>query len=365
MKFRCERDTLSEAVATAQRAVASRPGALPVLSDLRITATADGVELVGSDLEITNRVPFPAMVEETGVAVVPKILGDIVKRLEPGTVTVSIDGEEAHVAAGKSVTTLRLKSADDYPRIAPAEGDGVRVDARTLIGALRQVVKVASKDHDRHLSLTGVLLSAHGGGLRLVATDSYRLAVRDLKGVSMLPEGKKVLVAAKGLAEVQRLAGEGEIEVLLGERDVAFRTQRAEVVVRLIEGEFPKYEQLIPSGYPNRLIANKESFLDALDRVAIVGQGRDNANLRLTMSPSGIEMTMAVADVGSSEEPIDAKYEGSELTVAFNPQFLREGVEAIEAEEFTLSTIDPLKPATLQSSDSDDFLYLVMPVRTP
>ena len=84
MKFRCERDTLSEAVATAQRAVASRPGALPVLSDLRITATADGVELVGSDLEITNRVPFPAMVEETGVAVVPKILGDIVKRLEPG-----------------------------------------------------------------------------------------------------------------------------------------------------------------------------------------------------------------------------------------------------------------------------------------
>ena len=210
-----------------------------------------------------------------------------------------------------------------------------------------------------------MLLSAHGGGLRLVATDSYRLAVRDLKGVSMLPEGKKVLVAAKGLAEVQRLAGEGEIEVLLGERDVAFRTQRAEVVVRLIEGEFPKYEQLIPSGYPNRLIANKESFLDALDRVAIVGQGRDNANLRLTMSPSGIEMTMAVADVGSSEEPIDAKYEGSELTVAFNPQFLREGVEAIEAEEFTLSTIDPLKPATLQSSDSDDFLYLVMPVRTP
>ncbi len=210
-----------------------------------------------------------------------------------------------------------------------------------------------------------MLLSAHGGGLRLVATDSYRLAVRDLKGVSMLPEGKRVLVAAKGLEEVQRLAGESEIEVVLGDRDVAFRTSTAEVVVRLVEGDFPKYEQLIPSGYPNRLIANTETFLGALDRVSIVGQGRDNANLKLTMSPGGLELAMAVPDVGSSEEPIDAKYEGSELTVAFNPQFLRDGVEAIEADEFVLSTIDPLKPATLQSAEGDDFLYLVMPVRTP
>lgn len=365
MKFRCERDTLAEAVATVQRAVASRPGALPVLSDLRITATADGIELVGSDLEITNRVHAPAQVEETGVAVVPKILGEIVKRLEPGPVTVTVEGDEAHVAGGRSATTLRLKGADEYPRLPPADGSGVRVDANTLVGALRQVVRVASKDHDRHLSLTGVLLTAHGGGLRLVATDSYRLAVRDLKGVSMLPEGKKVLVAAKGLAEVQRLAGDGEIEVVLGDRDVVFRTSRAEVVVRLIEGEFPKYEQLIPSGYPNRLVANRAAFIDALDRVAIVGQGRDNANLKIAMSPSGLELSMVVPDVGSSEEPLDAKYEGSELTVAFNPQFLREGVEVVESEEFALETIDPLKPATLHSVEGDDFLYLVMPVRTP
>ena len=365
MKFRCERDILAEAVTTAQRAVGSRSGLPPVLSDLRMTATADGVELVGSDLEITNRVHFPAMVEETGIAVIPKILGDIVKKLEPGAVVIAVEGDEARVTGGKYSTTLRLKAADDYPRLALADGNGVRVDSETLIGALKQVVRVASKDHDRHLSLTGVLLSAHGGGLRLVATDSYRLAVRDLKGVSMLPEGKKVLVAAKGLSEVQRLDSESEIEVVLGEREVAFRNSRAEVVVRLIEGEFPKYEQLIPTGYPNRLITSKESFLEALDRVSIVGQGRDNANLKITMSPGAIEMAMVVPDVGSSEEPIEAKYEGSELTVAFNPQYLREGVIAIEAEEFVLSTIDPLKPATLQAVDKDDFLYLVMPVRTP
>src|SRR5262249_57946054 len=114
-----------------------------------------------------------------------------------------------------------------------------------------------------------------------VATDSYRLAVRDLRGVSMLDEGQKVLVAAKGLAEVQRLAGDGEIEVVLRDRDVVFRTSRAEVTARLIEGDFPNYEQLIPDRHPNRLTVNRESLLDALDRVQIVGQNRDNAAVRL------------------------------------------------------------------------------------
>lgn len=365
MKFRCERDTLAEAVATAQRAVANRPGALPVLSDLRVTATDDGIDLVGSDLEITHRVHAPAQVDATGVAVIPKILGDIVKKLAPGPVTVAVEGDEARISGGRASTTLRLKAADDYPRLPPADGQGVTVDAATLVGALRQVVRVASKDHDRHLSLTGVLLAAHDNGLRLVATDSYRLAVRDLKGVSMLSEGQRVLVAAKGLVEVQRLATEGDIEVVLGERDVVFRTPRAEVVVRLIEGDFPKYEQLIPSGYPNRLVVSREALLETLDRVAIVGQGRDNANVRVTMSSAGLELSMSVADVGSSEEPLEAKYEGSELTVAFNPQFLREGVESVEAAEVALETIDPLKPATLRAADGDDFLYLVMPVRTP
>ena len=363
MKFRCERDTLAEAVATAQRTVASRSGALPVLQDLRITATGDGLELIGSDLEITNRVQVPAEVEETGVAVVPKLLGEIVRKLEPGTVTVAVTGDEAVIRAGRFSTSLRLKPAEDYPRLAPSDGNGVRVDAAGFAAALRQVVRAASKDDLRPI-LTGVLLTAHGGGLRLVATDSYRLAVRDLKGVSMLEEGQRVLVAAKGLAEVQRLAGDGEIEVVLRERDVVFRTSRAEVTARLIEGDFPNYEQLIPSGYPNRLTVARESLLDSLDRVQIVGQNRDNAAVRLTMNGDGLELAMSAQDVGNAQEALDAKFEGSELTVAFNPVFLREGVDAIETSEVALETIDPLKPATLRSADGGDFLYLLMPVRT-
>jgi DNA polymerase-3 subunit beta len=363
VKFRCERDTLAEAIATAQRTVASRTGALPVLQDLRITASGDGLELVGSDLEITNRVQVPADVEETGVAVVPKMLGDIVRKLEPGPVVVAVTGDEAVITAGRFSTSLRLKPAEDYPRLASNDGQGVRLDASAFALALRQVVRAASKDDLRPI-LTGVLLTTHAGGLRLVATDSYRLAVRDLKGVSMLTEGQRVLVAAKGLSEVQRLAGDGEIEVVLRERDVVFRTSRAEVTARLIEGEFPNYEQLIPSGYPNRLIVTRAALLEALDRVQIVGQNRDNAAVRLTMNASGLELSMSAQDVGSAQESVDAKFEGTELTVAFNPMFLHDGIDAVDTDDVVLETIDPLKPATLHAADNGDFLYLLMPVRT-
>jgi DNA polymerase-3 subunit beta len=363
VKFRCERDTLAEAVATAQRTVASRTGALPVLQDLRVTATGDEIELVGSDLEITNRVQIKADVEESGVAVVPKLIGDIVRKLEPGAVTVAVTGDEAVITAGRFSTSLRLKPAEDYPRLAANDGQGVRLEAAAFALALRQVVRAASKDDLRPI-LTGVLMTTHAGGLRLVATDSYRLAVRDLRGVSMLDEGQRVLVAAKGLAEVQRLAGDGEIEVVLRERDVVFRTSRAEVTARLIEGDFPNYEQLIPSGYPNRLIVPRTALLEALDRVQIVGQNRDNAAVRLTMSEGGLELSMSAQDVGNAQESLDAKFEGSELTVAFNPLFLHEGVDAVDTEEVVLETVDPLKPATLHAADNGDFLYLLMPVRT-
>src|SRR5204862_6110871 len=128
VKFRCERDTLADAVATAQRTVASRSGALPVLQDLRVTATEDGLELIGSDLEITNRVRVPAEVEETGVAVVPKLLGEIVRRLEQGSVTVTVTGDEAVITAGRFSTSLRLKPAEEYPRVESPDGEGGKVE---------------------------------------------------------------------------------------------------------------------------------------------------------------------------------------------------------------------------------------------
>jgi DNA polymerase-3 subunit beta len=363
VKFRAERQALAEAVATAQRAVASRTGALPVLSGLRVSLGQGSVELVGSDLELTIRVTAPAQGEGEGSVVLPaRLFADILARLDADTVTVEFEDEDARIEAGRFATTLRTLSASDFPRLPEVPTNGVTVAAAALADALRQVVPAASKDDARPI-LTGVLLAAHDGGLRLVATDSYRLAMRDLPGVSMLEADQKVLVGAKGLAEVQRLLGDGDIEVFLAEREVTFRVGSADVTTRLIEGDFPNYQQLIPSGYPNSLGVGRDILSAAVNRVRLVGQSRDTAPIRLHMNNDGLELSAIAQDVGEAHESVEAKFEGTELIVAFNAQFLLDGIEAAGSSDLVLDTVDPLKPAVLRNPESSDFLYLLMPVR--
>ena len=371
MKFGCERDTLAEAVATAQRAVASRTGAMPVLSGLKVTLTGDTLELVGTDLELTIRVRIPADGQGDGTAVVTaRLLGELLQKFDAGVVNVEISEEEATITSGRFTSTLRTLAATEFPRLPDASEDaGVKVDAQAFADALRQVISASSRDDARPI-LTGVLIAAVPEGLRFVATDSYRLGLRDLEGVSVLSEGQKVLVAAKGLAEVQRLlsgsAGAksgGEIEVVLGERDVVFRVGNTEVTTRLIEGEFPNYQQLIPSGYPNRLTVSREALQAAVNRVRLVGGGRDGAPIRLAMSSEGLQLSAIAQDVGEAHEELEAKYEGTDLTVAFNSNFLLDGIDAAGTDEVMLESIDPLKPAVMRTPGSSDFLYLLMPVR--
>ncbi|MEW6474772.1 MAG: DNA polymerase III subunit beta [Actinomycetota bacterium] len=385
MKFRCERDALSEAISSAGRAVASRSGALPILSGLLVRTGADEIHLAGSDLELTIRVSAPAECDAAGAAVLPaRLFGDIVRSLEPGAVSVDVGEDEARIESGRSKFSLRVLAAEDFPRLPEIAGSGVRMDAAALAEALRQVIPAASRDDARPI-LTGVLLVAEGSGLRLVATDSYRLGVRDLPGESVLAahlsgaaaEGRHVLVPAKALGELQRLLGsaapspgasaapgtENTVELSFSDRDACFDTGRARVSTRLIEGQFPNYQQLIPSGYPNRLVVPREALIEAVKRVRLIGRDRDNAPIRLTMSSSGLELTTIVHDVGEAKEELDAKYEGSETTIAFNPEFLLDGLGAISSEEVSLETLDTSKPAIVRSADGGDFLYLLMPVR--
>jgi DNA polymerase III subunit beta len=365
VKFRCERDTLAEAVATAYRAVASRTGALPVLSGLLVRLEAGHVDLVGSDLELTIRVLVPAEVDGSGsVVLVARLLQELMGRLAAGAVQVEIGDDQAKIEAGRFRSEIRTLAASDFPRLPQPEGDGVKVAAGPLAQGLRQVVPAASKDDARPI-LTGVLIAATGDGVRLVATDSYRLAVRDLPGVTLLGEGRTVLVGAKGLGELQRLLpSDGDVEVFLGEREVTFQLDGTELTARLVEGEFPNYQQLVPSGYPNRATVDRDALTDAVNRVRLVGgQNRDSSPIRVTMNAEGLELSATAQDVGQSYEPVEAKYEGGELTVAFNSQFLLDGLEAAGTSEITIETVDPLKPAVLRGSDGSDFLYLLMPVR--
>jgi DNA polymerase-3 subunit beta len=197
-----------------------------------------------------------------------------------------------------------------------------------------------------------------------VATDSYRLAVRDLPGASVLSEGQRVLVPSRALSELQRLLGSATADVVLrlGQHDATFSVGHVELTTRLIEGEFPNYRQLIPADYPNRLVVAKDALLDAVRRVKLLARD-PTTPVRMALRADGIELTVITTDLGQATEDVDAKYEGAEMVVGFNPAYLIDGVEAVASDEIQLDTLDALKPATIRPTDSDDYLYLLMPVR--
>jgi DNA polymerase-3 subunit beta len=364
VKFRCQRDALVEAIGTALRAVTSRSVALPVLSGLLVRTTDGAIELVGSDLELTVETTVAVEVLGEGAAVLPKLTGDIVRSLSGEVVTIDVREGEATITADRSEFRVPVLPVDDYPRLPTLDQEGVVVGGSVLAEALRQVVPAASRDDARPI-LTGVLFESDPNGLRLVATDSYRLAVRDLPGEHVLEEGKRVLVPARALSELLRVLGTQDVTVVLAEREAQFSAGATRVTTRLIEGEFPNYRQLLPSEYPNRLTLSKDRFIEAVRRVRLVAQGRDNTPVKLAMNADGIELTASAQDVGRAYEALEAKYEGSEITVAFNPEFLVDGLSAAEGSEVLLDTLDGLKPATIRAAEQDNFLYLLMPVRIP
>ena len=245
-----------------------------------------------------------------------RLASDIVRALPDGSVSVEVTDDEARISAARSEFSLRVLPADEFPRLTEAAGEPVTLASTELATALTQVVRAASSDDARPI-LTGVLLAAEAGGLRLVATDSYRLAIRDLPGTTVLSEGQHVLVPSRALQELARLlsAGDAELSVRLGEREASFEVGGTRLTTVLIEGEFPPYERLIPQAQPNRLTVGREVLLEAVRRVKLLA--REATPLRLAMSSDGLELVAVTQDVGQAHESLDAKFEGTDLTVAF------------------------------------------------
>lgn len=364
MKFRCERDQLGEALATASRAAASRGGAPLVLSGVHGVLRGNELTLRGSDLDLTIETTLDVNGERDGVAVLPaRLTTDIVRALEPGAVSIEVKDDEAHLSAGRSNFTVRLLPSDDYPRLSETSGESVSFDSAHIAEALRQVVRAASHDDARPI-LTGVLLVSEGDGLRLVATDSYRLALCDVPGTKGIGDGRSVLIPSRALGELVRVLNtDASVGLQLSERDATFEVGTLKLITRLIEGEFPNYRQLIPTSSPNRLVVGRDSLIEAIKRVKLMA--KESTPIRISLRDNSVELLAMTQDVGQAEELVDAMYEGEDMTIAFNPDYFIDGIDATAGDEVSIETLDGLKPAVIRSTKSDDFLYLLMPVRVP
>ncbi|TMK18923.1 MAG: DNA polymerase III subunit beta [Actinobacteria bacterium] len=363
VKFRCDRDALSEALQTVQRGVSSRPG-IPALTGVLLDGTAEGrLTMTTTDLEVSARLTIDVQVSEPGVALIPaRLLADTVKSLSDSPVDVETDQSQARIRCAAYEGSLRLLPAEDFPGLQEPGGTLVEAEAGAFAEAVSQVARAASRDEARPV-LTGVLVEVSREGCVLVATDSYRLAVRDL--VASADGEAKAIVPERAFSEAGRAASgdeKGKVEILVDDAQVSFRAGGLTLTSRLIEGEFPNYRQLLPDTHESRLTVSRQQLLDAVRRVGLLA--RDTTPVRLEFNALGVKLSSSSPDLGQAVETVEARYEGDDLTVAFNPQYLIDGLTAAVGESVRLDVRDGLKPGVVHG-ENDGFTYLVMPVRLP
>lgn len=208
-----------------------------------------------------------------------------------------------------------------------------------------------------------MLLEVGREGVTLVATDSYRLAIRQLVAAA---EGEaRAIVPERALSEAGRAAGaleKGDVQILVDESQASFQIGQLMLTSRLIEGEFPNYRQLLPEAYENRLTASRQQLADAVRRVGLLA--RDTSPVRMEFNALGVKLSSSSPDLGQAVEAVEARYEGEEITAAFNPHYLADGLAAVSGESVRVEVRDGLKPGVVRG-ESDEFTYLVMPVRVP
>lgn len=363
MKFRCDRDVLSEGLQIVMRGVSSRPG-IPALTGVLMEAGFEGsVTLTTTDLEVSARLAVQVQVGEEGVALVPaRLLADTVKSLSDAPVELEADQTQARIRCAAYEGALRLLPAEDFPTLQPPMGTRVVVEGARFAEAVGQVARAASRDEARPV-LTGVLVEVSREGLTLVATDSYRLAVREL--VATAGGEARAIVPERALSEAGRAAQtieKGAVELFLDESQVTFQIGQLMLTSRLIEGEFPNYRQLLPEEYGNRLTVTRQQLLEAVHRVGLLA--RDTSPVRLELNALGVKLSSSSPDLGQAAEAVEARYEGEDLTAAFNPHYLADGLAAATGETVRLEVRDGLKPGVVRG-ESDEFTYLVMPIRLP
>lgn len=373
VKFHTERDGLLDALSTASRAASARSSGVAANAGIQLALRGDRLEVTGSDPDLVIEVKAVVAGESDGTTLLPsRLTVDIIRAFDAGTVSVVSSEDEVRLSSGRAEFVIRVPLGAEITRLSPLDGEGISLPASRFGEGLRQVVRAALADDTRAPQLTGVLMVATDTGLRLVATDSYRLAFADLKGITVLEPGSEVLVPARALAEIQRLIGSSEQsedgKTLIfrhSDLDAVFEVGDVRLTTRLLKGPFPDYERLLPPAYSNTLRLAREEFAAALRRVRlIVRDAKDSTTpVRIAFSTNGAELTVVTVESGRAIEQVDGQFTGEDLTVAFNPNYLLDGVEAVSPDTLVLEVIDSAKPATIRGEGDDNYRYLLMPVR--
>jgi DNA polymerase-3 subunit beta len=348
--------------------VASTRSAVQALGGVKISAPADGTaELLATDMEIGLRLPLQAQIASPGAVVLPaRLLLEVVRALPAPELTLELRSAEQDVELTCAAATFHLRTlrAEDFPTLpAPSAETRLTLPAEALTHTISRVARSASRDETRPV-LTGILMTASGEELRMVATDSYRLSVKQAPLEPPLQGSLEANVPARALQELVRIAQQTQVDsvaVSVGQNQVVFELGDVVLSSRLIDGQFPNYRQLLPESVEHELRLSTSELGDVVRRISLLAQ--KNAPLRLSFSEGTLTVSARTPDVGEASEAIPVPFHGETFEIGFNPEFLRDGLESVESDELVLKLISPLRPGLIETPEAGDFVYLIMPIR--
>jgi DNA polymerase III subunit beta len=366
MKLSTRRDLLFAQLQTVTRAASTR-SAVQALSGVHVLVQGGSIELRATDMEIGLRVPLEGEVTREGAVVLPaRLLVDVIRALPGDEVSLELrpSEQDVEIVAGNATFDIRTLRLEDFPPFPEPEADGrVQLPGRAFVETVAKVARSASRDETRPV-LTGILVSASGEDLRMVATDSYRLSVKETRLESPLEGSFEANVPARALQELTRIVGQAgadEVAVSVRTNQVIFEVDGTVLSSRLIDGQFPNHRQLLPDAFEHELQLAGGEITDVVRRISLLAQ--KNAPLRLSFTEGELTVSARTPDVGEARESLPVPFQGEALEIGFNPEFLRDGLEAIESGDVLLKLISPLRPGLIQAADGSGFLYLLMPIR--
>ena len=373
MKFRVERDALADAVAWTAKSLPSRPS-VPVLAGVLLRVADNRLQVSGFDYEVSSQVTVEVQADADGAALVSgRLLAEIVKSLRALPIDIAAVGSHVEITCGSARFTLPTMPVEDYPTLPDMPATAGTVEAATFASAVQQVAIAAGRD-DTLPVLTGVRLELTGTTLTMLATDRYRLAIRDLEWHPDESDADMAaLVPARTLHDTAKTLGPlgGSVTVALarggiGEGMIGFAAGTRRTTSRLLDGEFPKVRALLPDTHNAQARVPVSALTEVVKRVALVAERA--TPVRLSFGDDGLVVEAGGSEDARASEAMDCEYTGEPMTIAFNHQYLLDGLAALDGPVAVLSFTEPKKPAIMSPAGEDgqassSYRYLIMPVR--
>jgi len=362
MKIQCDKDTLLKGLSIVQNAISTR-STLPILSNILLETRKEGLVIIGTDLDIGIIVNIPVEVTAPGATTVPaKKFLDIVKELPDSQITLSIrKNNMVHVVCENTQFKIMGIPKDDFPKL-PEFKDKVSVDLdQSLLKTMLNMTSFAiSRDETRYI-LNGVYITIKKNMIRLVATDGRRLALIEREVDLPKQVDKKVIIPMKAVQELQRnLKDHGQVAVLFGNNQVMFDFGDLVIISRLIEGEFPNYEQVIPKELKDKVVVDRERLLLATRRASLL-TSQDSQGIKMDVEKGKMVISKQSPDVGEAREELDVEYKGPHFSIGFNPDYIIDVLKNMDEQSIGFELENPEKPGVIRTRDK--YVYVVLPMQ--